>query len=419
MKEQQPTVRQIVVFTIVMSFVVSVIGTTLSMGFIGPLFESGENTAPFFFNRPKILEKLVQPDASDLAARYDDAIVKVVADASPAVVSIVATRDVPIIEQYYVDPFSNDPFFKQFFGDQGSGFQIPQYREKGTKQQEVSAGTGFFVSSDGLILTNKHVVQDTEASYTVLMNDGRKKSARVLAIDPLQDLAVVKVDGDGYPALRLGDSSRTKIGQAVIAIGNALGEFRNTVSLGVVSGLQRSVIANGAASGPESLQELIQTDAAINPGNSGGPLINIRGEVIGIDTAIASNAQNIGFAIPINKAKRDVASVQTSGKIIYPFLGVRYAVVTPEFAQTEKLGRDYGALVAGTDKEAGVTPGSPAQKAGIRDKDIILEFGGERVDPNHTLSSLIQKHQVGDEVALKIFRDGKEMEVNVKLEERK
>ena len=179
------------------------------------------------------------------------------------------------------------------------------------------------------------------------------------------------------------------------------------------------MVANGSDSGPEALQELIQTDAAINPGNSGGPLINVNGEVIGINTATARGAENISFTIPINKAKHDVKSVAEHGKIIYPFLGVRYVAVTEDLADRGKLGRDYGALITPSDSEPAITPGSPAEKAGIKDKDIILELGGERVDVGHSLGSLIQKHEVGDEVTLKIFRDGKEMEVKAKLEERK
>ena len=421
MKEQQPTIRQIVLFTVVMSFIVSLLGTVLALGVFGPLVSSGNSdTGPFIFNRPKILERITERlTPSEHVLRTDELIVKAVDEASPAVVSIVASRDVPIVEQYYVDPFGNDPFFKQFFGDQGSGVQIPQYREKGTEKKEVSAGTGFFVSAEGMILTNKHVVADAEAEYTVFMNDGSKKPAKVLARDPLQDLAVVKVEGAGYSFLRLGDSSGIKIGQAVIAIGNALGEFRNTVSVGVVSGLERSIVANGADAGPEALQELIQTDAAINPGNSGGPLINLNGEVIGINTATARGAENISFTIPINKAKHDVASVKAHGKIIYPFLGVRYVSVTKELADKEKLGRDYGALVSSGGKEPAVTPASPAEKALIKEKDIILQVSGARVDAGHTLSSLIQQHEVGEEITLKVFRDGKEIDVKVKLEERK
>jgi serine protease Do len=283
----------------------------------------------------------------------------------------------------------------------------------------VSAGTGFLVSSDGLIITNKHVVADKEADYTVLMNDGKKLPAKVLARDPMQDIAVIRVTGSNFPSLRLGDSGKVKIGQTVITIGNALGEFRNTVSVGIISGLQRSVVAQGGASGPEALDELIQTDAAINKGNSGGPLLNIHGEVIGINTAVASGAQSIAFALPINKVKRDLENVKAFGRFIYPFLGVRYTILTKESAAKAGLKRDYGALVSGSASEPGVSSSSPAQKAGIKEGDIILSLNKERIDVDHGLSALIQKYRVGEEVTLRIFRDDKEFDAKAKLEERK
>lgn len=422
MDENQPTTRQLVLFAVVLSFIVSIMGTVLTLGILGPLFETGDSSGPFLFNRPKILEKITEvitQRPAEKAFDKEEAAVRVVEQASPAVVSVVASKDVPVVERYFIDPFGEDPFFKQFFGDDNPGFQVPQYRQKGTQKQEVSAGTGFIISADGMMVTNRHVVADTEAEYTVLMNDGRKMKVKVLARDPLQDLAVLKIEGSDFPFLKLGDSSRIKIGQAVIAIGNALGEFRNTVSMGIVSGLQRSIVAGGAATGPESLQELIQTDAAINPGNSGGPLLNLSGEVIGINTAMARGAENIGFSVPINKVKRNILSVEKQGKIVYPFLGVRYVLVTKELAEKEKLGRDYGAMIRGSDGEWAVIPDSPAAKAGLKNEDIILKVNNEVIGPSSTLASLIQKYQVGDEATLLIFREGKEQEMKVKLEERK
>lgn len=420
MKEQQPTTKQIVLFSVVLSFIVSVIGTTLALGVFGPLFSGESGGAPILFSRPRILQQIADKVAApERPLRQDEMVVKAVEEVSPAVVSIVASKDVPVIERYFVDPFGNDPFFQQFFGG-GSGFQVPQYRQKGTQKQDVSSGTGFIVSSDGLILTNKHVVADTAAEFTVLMNDGRKKPARVLARDTAQDIAVLKIEGHDLPTARFGDSSQVKIGQAVIAIGNALGQFRNTVSVGIISGLERSIVAGGGGGGEsEVLEELIQTDAAINPGNSGGPLLNIYGEVIGINTAMATGAENIAFTIPINNAKRDVASVKAHGKILYPFLGIRYTIVTKDTADKQKLGRDYGALVGKSDTDSAVVAGGPADRAGIKEGDIILQINGERIDTDHTLASLLQKYQVGDEIALKVFRDEKEFDTKVKLEERK
>jgi len=300
------------------------------MGVFGGVSEDSSN--PFVFNRPKILERIMETQTSEAVVRQDELVVKVVESASPAVVSIIASKDVPVVERF----FAEDPFLRDFFGE---GFLVPRERKLGTERKEVSAGSGFVVSSDGLIVTNKHVVSDAEAEYTVFFSDGNKKEAKVLARDPLQDLAILKIEGSNHSFLKL-SSSKIKIGQTAIAIGNALGEFSNTISVGVISGLQRSIVAFGSPQGPESLEELIQTDAAINPGNSGGPLLNLLGEVVGINTAVAQGAENIGFAIPIEKAIRAIESVKSTGKIVYPYLGVRYVVVTKELAEEEKLGRD-------------------------------------------------------------------------------
>lgn len=346
---------------------------------------------------------------------YEAQIVGAVKSASPAVVSVIISKDVPVIEQYYVNPFGNDPFFQQFFGDQ---FQIPQYRQNGTQKQEIGGGSGFIISSNGLILTNKHVVEDNGAEYTVLTNDGKKYAAQVLARDPIQDLAVLKINASGLPTIPLADSNNIEVGQTAIAIGNALGEYRNTVNVGVISGIGRTITASGGNT-TETLQDVIQTDASINPGNSGGPLLNLKGQVMGINTAIASGAQSIGFAIPINKAKRDINDVISKGKIITPFLGVRYTVITSAFQEEKKLPFDYGVLVIKDDKgEAAIISGSPADKAGIKEGDIILEFGNQKVDKDHQLASLIILYSVGDTVPVKIWRNGQIISLNVILSER-
>ncbi|MBI3420758.1 MAG: trypsin-like peptidase domain-containing protein [Candidatus Sungbacteria bacterium] len=421
--DNQPTTRQLVLFGVLLSFIVSIIGTVLTLGFFGSFSGAETGSSPSVFLRPRILEKLSdavipQPAPEPRAVRQEDLVIKAVESASPAVVSVVATKDVPVVEQFFVDPFGDDPFFKQFFGDNGSGLQVPQFRQKGTEKKEVSSGTGFLVSPEGFILTNKHVVTDKDAQYTALMNDGRKLTAKVLARDPFADLAILKIQGANFPYLALGDSSKIKIGQTVIAIGNALGEFRNTVSVGIISGLRRSIVATGNPTGPEVLDELIQTDAAINPGNSGGPLLDLNGQVIGINTAVARGAENIGFTLPINKAKRDIEAVKKSGRIMYPFLGVRFVTVTKELAGKDKLGRDYGALLRGTGNESAVASGSPAQKAGLAAGDIILKLNDERISINQTLSSLLVKYQVGDAIILRVFRENREFDVKVVLEER-
>ena len=351
------------------------------------------------------------------ALDYEQAVVAAVKKASPAVVSITVSKNVPIIEQCPYTPFSDlPPEFQQFFGDQLP--QLYQQCEKGTKMQEVGGGSGFIISADGLVLTNKHVVLDAKASYTVFTNDGKKYAAKVLARDPVQDLAVVKIDAVNLPTVELGNSDSIELGQTAIAIGNSLGEYRNTVSVGVVSGLSRTVSASGGGGFSETIQGVVQTDAAINPGNSGGPLLNLRGQVIAINTAIASGAQNIGFAIPINRAKRDINSVKASGEIQTPFIGVRYILVTPEIAKSQKLSAEYGALVRGSDDGPAVTPDSPAAKAGIQAEDIILELNGKKVDREHPLSDLISQFGVGDTVTLKIQRGAQEMTISVTLAKR-
>ncbi len=418
MEDKQPTTRQLIIFAVLLSFVVSIIGSVLTMGVFGGINEGASNS-PFVFNRPAILQKITEKETSELILRQDELVVQVVEKSAPAVVSIVASKDVPVVERFFVDPFADDPLLREFFGENGSGIRIPQFRQRGTERQDVSFGSGFIVFQDGFVVTNKHVVADTEADYTVFLNDGAKKPAKVLARDPVQDLAVLKIEGSGFSALPMGDSGKVKIGQTVIAIGNALGELRNTVSVGVVSGLQRSIIAMGAPGGAESLQELIQTDAAINPGNSGGPLLNLRGEVIGINVAVARDAENISFAIPINKASRAVDNVQKFGRIVTPYLGVRYISVTKELAEKEKLASDHGAWLSASADEPAVALNSPAAKAGLKAGDLVLEINGQRIDADHSLASYVQNQQVGDEISLKVIRDGKEMEVKVKLEERK
>ncbi len=353
---------------------------------------------------------------------YEQAVVDSVKKATPAVVSIVISKNVPVVEQCPYNPFGNlPPEFQQFFGGTG-GATFTQPCDTGkTQLQQVGGGSGFIVSPDGLILTNKHVVSDTNASYTVITNDGTKYPAKVLARDPNQDLAVVKIDAVGLPTVTLGDSDSLELGQTAIAIGNALGQFSNTVSVGVISGLSRTVTAQGPVGGgqnQETIQGVIQTDAAINPGNSGGPLLNLRGEVVGIDTAVASGAQNIGFAIPINRAKHDIASVESSGSIETPYLGVRYLELTPSIAKAQNLPVTEGALVRGSAAGPAVEPNSPAAQAGIQAEDIITQVDGQVIDENHLLGDVIAEHNVGDRVALTVNRGGKIITLQVALGKR-
>ena len=232
-----------------------------------------------------------------IARSQEEILTDAVAKASPAVVSIVISKDVPKLEVQYVNPFGDDPFFRDV------GFRVPVYRQVGTERQQVGAGTGFLVRADGYIITNRHVVSDSDAQYTVLLSSGVQKTAQVVHRDQTYDLALLKIDGGGYPALSLGDSSNLKLGQTVAAIGNALGEYNNTVSVGIISGLDRTIEALDDRGAVETLSGVIQTDAAINRGNSGGPLLDLSGKAIGVNVAVQGGANNIAFSIPINTVK--------------------------------------------------------------------------------------------------------------------
>lgn len=348
-------------------------------------------------------------------------VVELIKNVAPAVGSVVATKDIPVLERVFVDPFGGDNPLKELLPQEfQQGFLVPQLQQKGTKKQDVSSGTGFFVSADGIIITNRHVVEDTEASYSFITNTGQRFDVDILARDPIHDIAVLKIrNGGKFSFIPLGNSDTVEVGQSVVAIGNALGEFQNTVSVGVVSGLQRTIVAGGSADGVETLHDVIQTDAAINPGNSGGPLLNLQGEVIGINTAIAQGAQNIGFALPVNLIRKDVADVKTFGAVHYPFLGVRYIAITETMQKERNLKVAYGALLAqSADGAPAILPGSPAANAGLQEGDIVLELGGERIDTEHTLSELILKHQIDETVKVKILRGDKELTVSVVLTER-
>lgn len=390
---------------------------TVSLSVLFGFLAGAISSSFFYYQINDYLGKLnLNPSSeNNIQASQESAIINAVKTSAPSVVSIIVTKDVPILEKYLeIGPFGS----------------IPQYRQKGTEKKEVGGGTGFIVSKDGLVLTNKHVVLDEEAEYTVFTNDGTKFPAKVLARDPYQDLAVImieqekKLDENGelivreFPVLNLGDSENLETGQTVIAIGNALAEFKNTVSAGVISGLGRTITASGG-SFVETLEDIIQTDAAINKGNSGGPLLNLKGEVVGINTAIAVDAQSIGFAIPINKAKRAIEQVKERGEIVYPFIGIRYVLVNEKVKEEYNLKIDYGALIIeGGPDEPAVTPDSPADKAGLKEGDVVLELNGEKITPENTLIKIISKYNPGDEVTLKIMRGEEEIDLALTLDER-
>ncbi len=339
-------------------------------------------------------------------------IVKIAKNVCPAVITIVVSRDLPKIESFYSFPFG------------GKEYLMPKMeKNKGsekTEKTQIGGGSGFIVSPDGYVLTSNHVVADTSADYTVILDPKHKYPARVLSRNPINDIAVLKINAKNLPFIETADSSKIEIGEEVVAVGNALGEFHDTLSAGIVSGLSRFITAFGGIDHQtQNLRGLIQTDAAINPGNSGGPLVNMEGKVIGINTAMVMGAQNIGFAIPINYAKKDLNEVKKYGKIVVPFLGIKYVLISKEMAQANKLPINDGALVVREALgEPPVVKGSTADKAGVKEFDIILEFNNEKITLKNSLANILQKCKIGQDSSLKILRDGKEMTLKVKLEEK-
>ena len=381
-------------------------------------FLAGMIYVNYFYQKPDIGSAEYDESGQEIYSpqtAQEEAITLAVKEVSPAVVSIIVSKDVPVMEQYYEE----SPLDGFFFGDPFFNFAIPRYRQKGTESRQIGGGTGFIVSEDGMIVTNKHVVLDEEADYTVLTLDGEEFSAEVLARDPVQDIAVLKIESEEekfFPYVKLGDSDKIQIGQTAIAIGYVLGKYQNTVLVGVISGLGRTITASGGDF-YETIEDVIQTDAGINKGNSGGPLLNLKGEVIGINTAIDVEGQNIGFAIPIDKAKRDIEQVKSSGRISYPFLGIRYVLVDEDVQEENDLAVDYGAWIVGDEDNPAIISDSAAEKAGLKEGDIVLEMDGERIIPSNSLAKMIVDYSPGDEISLKVLVSGEEKIVNVVLGE--
>jgi S1-C subfamily serine protease len=345
-----------------------------------------------FFKRstPSLTERLSQKVVNE-----ESVVIDVAEKASPSVVTVVVHTPQRRILEF--SPFG--------------GFNIRNNEET---QQDI--GTGFVVSEDGLIITNKHVVIDNRLTYKVVTKDNKEYDVREIHRDPLNDIAVLKIDpsqhsGSKLVPLELGDSSNLKVGQFVIAIGTALGEFRHTVTTGVISGLGRGITAGSVFEGfVEELDNVIQTDAAINPGNSGGPLLNSSGQAIGVNVAIAEGAQNVGFAIPINTVKEALNQFKTSGKFLAKaYLGVKYQMVSKKTAILNDV--PEGAYVVE------VVEGSPAEQAGILTDDIIIEMDGQKLSSDKNLSDAVSSKKPGDRVKLLIWRDGEEKEITVTLGE--
>jgi S1-C subfamily serine protease len=347
----------------------------------------------------------------------DQIIIATIKKVMPAVVSIIISKHLEDLEKEI--PADLYPFLPQ--GPHGPQLQIPESLIDKRGMVQIGGGSGFIVEQEGIILTNKHVLSDPKAEYTVITNEGRKFAAKIISRDPINDVAILKIDAEDLPTVELGDATKLELGQKVIAIGNALGIFKNTVSLGIVSGLSRAIAAQADPnSPPQEMRGLIQTDAAINPGNSGGPLVDCDGFAIGINAATVFGAQNIGFAIPINAAKRDLGDIKKYGRIRRPLLGVRYITIDENLKDKMNLPVSYGALIMKESAhDRGVVPGSPAEKAGLREKDIILECNSQKVDRDHPIQDFLENLSVGEIMNLLVLRKNKKLNIKVALAERK
>ena len=342
------------------------------------------------------LKNLAEVNSQSQRIVSEESVVTDVAEsASPAVVTVSLSQSKPVMEQFFLDPF---------------GVMQGQRPSGGVETQQVDIGTGFVVDKSGLVVTNKHVVMQGDATlYKIILKDNSEHQVQKIWRDPSNDLAILKIEGNDFTTLELGDSDTLKVGNFVIAIGTALGEFRHTVTTGVVSGLGRGITAGEMGGGiAEKLDNVIQTDAAINPGNSGGPLINSSGQVIGVNVAVSQSANNIGFALPINVLKDALNTFNTTGQFNRPFLGVKYKLVTKEAAVLNDV--PAGAYVME------VIAGSSAEKAGIKIGDIITVFDGQKViDVDGGLPQLVGKKKVGDNVVVEIYRDKQTSKLTINL----
>lgn len=322
-------------------------------------------------------------DGNTLISQEEQNVAAASAKVSPSVVSITATI-------------------------QGSGF--------GRASEGQGAGTGLIVTADGYVMTNKHVI-DGARDVTILTSDGTLyDTVTIVGSDPLNDIAFLKISGaQGLTPAVLGDSSSVRIGQSVVAIGNSLGQYQTTVTSGIISGTGRPIQAESGNNTVETLTDLLQTDAAINPGNSGGPLVNLAGQVVGINTAIAADAEGIGFAIPINATKGILKSVVESGKVERAYLGVNYVAITPEIVLEYGLSVKQGAYIFASGSTPAVVTGGPADKAGLQDKDIITKINDKEVGVQGGIASIVGEYRPGETVTATVLRDGAERTFRITL----
>ncbi|MEK7630692.1 MAG: trypsin-like peptidase domain-containing protein [Patescibacteria group bacterium] len=336
---------------------------------------------------------------------HEDEVVRAVEKILPSVVSITISK--------HVD------FVNRMLPLDGIAADLPKDADGNIR---LGGGSGFIISNDGLVLTNKHVIMDPDAQYAIFDQSGARSDVQILARDPIHDIAILKMTPPAnFATASLGKSQNLRLGQTVIAIGNALGEFQSSVSTGVVSGLSRLITAVSDMSGHhERLRGLIQTDAAINPGNSGGPLINLHGEVIGINAAVIFGAQNIGFAIPIEKAARDLGDIQKYGRIRRPFLGVRYLLANTALQKQFGLPVNYGAFVVREmiPGDHAIIPGSPADIAGVKEGDIILACNGKSINEKTSLEDMLENTNPGDTLTFSVLRGTEKLTIPIELKER-
>jgi serine protease Do len=341
----------------------------------------------------------ISPKSVDILTQLSDAQSEVAAVATPSVVNISTTRVIKSREEAPFDLF-DDPFFRRFFGDQFPHPNVPK------EHKEQSLGSGVIVSDDGYIVTNNHVIEKAQ-EITVLLSNKKDYTAKLIGADPKTDIAVIKIDARGLPALPWGDSNKLKVGEIVFAIGNPFG-LNQTVTMGIISAVGRANV------GIADYEDFIQTDAAINPGNSGGAMINARGELIGINTAILSRTggyQGIGFAVPSIMARQVIDSLVKYKKVVRGWLGVSIQEVTSDLAEEFSVKDLKGALVSG------VMKGSPAEKAGIKQGDVILQFNGKTIEDTGHLRNMVSQTPVGSRVKVAILRQKKELEMEVVIAE--
>lgn len=377
-----------IIFTVILLLVYSV-----EKGWIGwdnQYLKKLKNELSFSSNKNTTVIK----DEKVRLVSEESVVVDVVKKVTPAVVTVGITKSQPVFQMD--DSFGFSPF--------GGFFNVP--RQRGSRQIKQDIGSGFIIKSDGLVLTNRHVVSDPDAKYRIITADNKSFDVKKIYRDPANDLAILKIEASDLPVIELGDSDKIQVGQLAIAIGTALGEFRSTVTTGVVSGVSRGITAGSPFEGAEKLDNVIQTSAAINPGNSGGPLLNSSGQVIGVNVAVAAQAQNIGFALPINLVKDSLKDFDSTGQFAKrAFFGVEYRMISKELAILNEL--PEGAYVQT------VVEDSPADKAGVLKGDIIIKFDSKPVrEKDGGLAKIIAGKKPGDTVEVVVDRDGESKTLN-------